>query len=68
MCGSRVFYIVQELTFSIKDFFSKCDQLCRKLQKSLIENFFFFLVLEIMEKKNFISLYKASILKSFEIP
>ena len=51
MCGSRVIYIVQELTFSIKDFFSKCDQICRKLQKSLIENFFFFLVLEIMEKK-----------------
>ena len=34
--------------FSIKDFFSKCDQICRKLQtwshllkKSIIENFIF---------------------------
>ena len=38
----------QNLKFSIKDFFSKCDQIRRKLQvwshllkKSLIENFIF---------------------------
>ena len=38
------------MKFSIKDFFSKCDQICRKLRvwshllkKPLMENFFFFL-------------------------
>ena len=38
----------QKMKFSIKDFFNKCDQICRKLQiwshllkKSLIENFIF---------------------------
>ena len=38
----------QKIKFSIKDFFSKCDQMCRKLQiwshllkKSLMENFIF---------------------------
>ena len=38
----------QKMKFSIKDFFSKCDQICRKLQirshllkRSLIENFIF---------------------------
>ena len=32
----------QKMKFSIKDFFSKCDQLRRKLKKSLMENFTFF--------------------------
>ena len=38
----------QKIKFSIKDFFSKCDKMCRKLQiwshllkKSLTENFIF---------------------------
>ena len=38
----------QKMKFSVKDFFSKCDQICRKLQiwshllrKSLMENFIF---------------------------
>ena len=38
----------QKMKFSFKDFFSKCDQICRKLQiwsqllmKSLMENFIF---------------------------
>ena len=38
----------QKMKFSIKDFFSKCDQICRKLRiwshlqkKSLMENFIF---------------------------
>ena len=30
--------------FFIKDFFSKCDQICRKLKKSLMENFIFCVV------------------------
>ena len=41
----------QKIKFSIKDFFSKCDQIHRKLQilpyllkKSLTENFIFFAV------------------------
>ena len=41
-------HTAQKMKFSIKDFFSKCDQICRKLQiwsdllrKSLIENFIF---------------------------
>ena len=52
----------QKIKFSIKDFFSKCDQVNRKLRiwsqllkKSLIENFVFRAVdhaLRIGEKKN----------------
>ena len=45
-------YTAQKMEFSIKDFFSKCDQLRRKLQiwsqllkKSLMENFIFCVVL-----------------------
>ena len=39
-------YTVQKIKFSIKDLFSKCDQIRRKLQshllkKSLMENFIF---------------------------
>ena len=39
----------QKMKFSIKDFFSKCDQICRKLgshllEKSLMENFIFCVV------------------------
>ena len=29
------------MKFSIKDFFNKCDQIRRKLKKSLMENFVF---------------------------
>ena len=31
----------QKMKFSIKDFFSKCDQIRRKLKKSLMKNFIF---------------------------
>ena len=31
----------QKMNFSIKDFFSKCDQIRRKLRKSLMKNSFF---------------------------
>ena len=37
---------VQKMKFSIKDFFSKCDQIRRKLKKSLMENFIFCVVYE----------------------
>ena len=46
-------YTAQKMKFSIKDFFSKCDQIRRKLRiwshllkKSLIENFIFCTVTE----------------------
>ena len=35
------FNTAQKMKFSIKDFFSKCDQIRRKLRKTLIENFIF---------------------------
>ena len=48
LCSSAVFHTAQKMKFSIKDFFSKCDQICRKmriwshlLRKSLLENFIF---------------------------
>ena len=34
-------YTAQKMKFSIKDFFSKCDQIRRFLKKSLMENFIF---------------------------
>ena len=46
----------KKMKFSIKDFFSKCDQTCRKLRiwshllkKSLIENFIFYAVAIVFE-------------------
>ena len=47
--GSLVWYrfihkclvTAQKIKFSFQDFFSKCDQVRRKLRKSLIENFIF---------------------------
>ena len=45
---SPYFNTAQKMRFSIKDFFSKCDQICRKLRiwshllkKPLVENFIF---------------------------
>ena len=47
-----IVYTAQKMKFSIKDFFSKCDQIREKLQtwshllkKSLMENLFFCVVL-----------------------
>ena len=49
-------YTEQKMKFSIKDFFSKCDQIRRKLpiwshllKKSLIENFIFCAVLDMLK-------------------
>ena len=46
--GRDYYHTAQKMKFSIKDFFSKCDQICRKLRiwsdllrKSLMENFIF---------------------------
>ena len=50
--GCKVYYIAQKMRFSIKDFFSKCDQVRsflliwpHLLKKSLMENFIFSAVL-----------------------
>ena len=55
----------ERMKFSVKDFFSKCDQIRRKLRiwshrpkKSLIENFIFCAVLSL----NFISLWRVSLI------
>ena len=49
----RLHCTAQKMKFSIKDFFSNCDQICRKLRiwshllkKSLMENFIFCAVLD----------------------
>ena len=49
-------YTAQKMKFSIKDFFSKCDQIRWKLRiwshllkKALIENFIFCVVLEVIQ-------------------
>ena len=46
----------QKMKFSVKDFFSKCDQICKKLRiwshllkKSLLENFISYAVYQMNE-------------------
>ena len=57
-CVSSI-YTAQKMKFSIKDFFSKCDQICSFLQiwsdllkKSLLENFIFCAVLVLNPREN----------------
>ena len=52
LCPSQVFALHKKMKFSIKDFFSKCDQIRRNLRiwphlltKCLMENFIFCAVL-----------------------
>ena len=52
---TRGVYTAQKMKFSVKDFFSKCDQIRRKLRiwshllkKSLKENFIFLAVISVM--------------------
>ena len=52
LVDERKFYTAQEMKYSIKDFFSKCDQIrnflriwSHLLKKSLMENFIFCAVL-----------------------
>ena len=59
-------YTGQKMKFSINDFFSKCDQIQRKLQicshlpnKSLIENFIFLCI--VIRFYNFNSCHEASV-------
>ena len=53
-------FIEEEMKFSIKDFFSKCDQVCRMriwshfMKEFLIENFIFCAVLLAISAKGFI--------------
>ena len=66
---------VQKLKFSIKDFISKCDQICRKLRiwshllkKSLMENFIFCAVVFFYRSNHSQILFKKiGILKNFAI-
>ena len=50
------------MKFSIKDFFSKCDQIRRKLllKKSLLENFIFCAVINVRNRKIFVDTYSQS--------
>ena len=70
------FFTAQKMKLSVKDFFSKDDQICRKLQiwshllkKSLMENFIFRAVLiwsaySCAQTKSGISLFKINIGKA----
>ena len=49
-------YIFKKMKFSIKDFFSKCDQILRELRiwlyllkKSLMQNFIFYAVVTVIQ-------------------
>ena len=49
-------YIFKKMKFSIKDFFSKCDQILRELRiwlyllkKSLMQNFIFYAVVTVIK-------------------
>ena len=76
-CKNKNFVIfslstAQKMKFSMKDFFSKCDQICRKLRiwsyllkKSLMKNFiscavFFILQLKIINKITSVKMYVVS--------
>ena len=57
MARNKRRFIAQKMKFSMKDFFSKCDQIHRKLRiwsdllkKSLMKNFIFCAVLKPEEK------------------
>ena len=52
ICRFSLCFTAKNMKFSIKDFFSKCDQIRRKshlLKKSLMENFIVCAVFESME-------------------
>ena len=62
----------RKMKFSIKDFFSKYDQIRRKLQilsyllkKSLMENFIFCAVYHVHQKSSWKSIYHVSWLKNY---
>ena len=60
MSNKRLGHTAQKRKFSIKDFFGKCDKICRKLRiwshllnKSLMENFIFFVQCQYLESEIF---------------
>ena len=55
------------MKFSIKDIFSKCDQILHLLKKSLTENFIFCAV-EDFGKGNFLTFDRNMMLLTFELP
>ena len=59
--------IAQKMKFSIKDFFSKCDQIYRKLpvwshllKKSLMENYTFCVVMDTYYVQTYLILFKGN--------
>ena len=61
----QMMFTAQKMKFSVKDFFSKCDQIRRKLQiwshllkKSLLKNFIFCAVVFIRFIKNWKNYYR----------
>ena len=73
---SNIYFTAQKMKFSIKDFFSKWDQIRRKLRiwshlvkQSLMENFIFCAVFAIwftmVSERNFVKLYNA---RKFNLP
>ena len=61
----QMMFTGQKMKFSVKDFFSKCDQIRRKLQiwshllkKSLLKNFIFCAVVFIRFIKNWKNYYR----------
>ena len=62
--SSLMNFTAQKMKFPIKDFFSKCDQICRKLwiwshllKKSLVENFIFCAVFIKGQRKSLFEYY-----------
>ena len=60
-------YTVQKMKFFIMDFFSKCDQIhtflwiwSHLLKKSLMENFFFFSVMDAWTTNNYVPSFKKA--------
>ena len=64
---SSTLYTAQKMKFSIKDFFSKCDQIRRKLllKKSLLEVFIFCAVINVRNRKIFVDTLQPIFLHYF---
>ena len=64
---SSTLHAAQKMKFSIKDFFSKCDQIRRKLllKKSLLEIFIFCAVINVRNRKIFVDTLQPIFLHYF---
>ena len=58
----KILTLHKKMKFSITDFFSKCDQICKKLRKkSLIENFHFLCSVKYFYKSKKIRLFDCNL-------